>query len=151
MKKIYSTLIIVFIMLLLTSCNNNIIPKGYISQETYSDATIEQIGHTIQYSIYKYEYTPNLSKNKFLEKVTEKDKALFEVFLNDYITKLNEYDQNSKTHEFKEKFKIDINNVTNEDYIYIDYLLKDSQYEYFVIYYFETKNNELYFLQLIYK
>ena len=67
MKKIFSLLIVLFTFVLLTSCNNNIIPKGYISQKTYSDATIEQIGHTIQYTVFKYGNTPNLSKNRFLE------------------------------------------------------------------------------------
>lgn len=119
MKKLYSFLIIVFILLLLTSCNNNIIPKGYVSEKTYSDATIEQIGHTIQYTVFKYENTPNLAKNRFLESVTDDDKTLLEIFLNDYNLKLEEYNQNSDTHEFKENFKVDINNISNEDYIYI--------------------------------
>lgn len=151
MKKIYSLFIITILLVLMTSCNNNIIPKGYVSEKTYSDATIEQIGHTIQYSIFKYENTPSLSKNRFLEKVKDDDKTLVEIFLNDYNLKLEEYDQNSDSHEFKENFKVDINNISNEDYIYIDYRKSDTKYEYFVIYYFETTLNELYFLQLIYK
>ena len=61
------TSVSLFFLFLLTSCNNNVVPKGFISEKTYSDATIEQIGHTIQYTIFKYENTPNLSKNRFLE------------------------------------------------------------------------------------
>ena len=151
MKKIFSLLIVLFTFVLLTSCNNNIIPKGYISQKTYSDATIEQIGHTIQYTVFKYGNTPNLSKNRFLETVKDEDKTLLEIFLIEYNSKLEEYDLICETHEFKENFKVDINNISNEDYIYIDYRTNDTSYEYFVIYYFETSLNELYFLQLIYK
>jgi hypothetical protein len=151
MKKLHSLLIISFIIFLLTSCNNNIVPKGYTSQKTYSDATIEQIGHTIQYTIFKYDNTPNLSKNRFLETVKDEDKTLLEIFLTDYNLKLEEYDSISETHEFKENFNVNLNNISNEDYIYIDYRTNDTSYEYFVIYYFETSINELYFLQLIYK
>ena len=151
MKKLYSLLIISFIIFLLTSCNNNIVPKGYTSQKTYSDASIEQIGHTIQYTIFKYDNTPNLSKNRFLETVKDEDKTLLEIFLTDYNLKLEEYDSISETHEFKENFNVNLNNISNEDYIYIDYRTNDTSYEYFVIYYFETSINELYFLQLIYK
>ena len=151
MKKLHSLLIISFIIFLLTSCNNNIVPKGYTSQKTYSDATIEQIGHTIQYTIFKYDNTPNLSKNRFLETVNDEDKTLLEIFLTDYNLKLEEYDSISETHEFKENFNVNLNNISNEDYIYIDYRTNDTSYEYFVIYYFETSINELYFLQLIYK
>ena len=151
MKKLHSLLIISFIIFLLTSCNNNIVPKGYTSQKTYSDATIEQIGHTIQYTIFKYDNTPNLSKNRFLETVKDEDKTLLEIFLTDYNLKLEEYDSISETHEFKENFNVSLNNISNEDYIYIDYRTNDTSYEYFVIYYFETSINELYFLQLIYK
>lgn len=151
MKKLYSLLIISFIIFLLTSCNNNIVPKGYTSQKTYSDATIEQIGHTIQYTIFKYDNTPNLSKNRFLETVKDEDKTLLEIFLTDYNLKLEEYDSISETHEFKKNFNVNLNNISNEDYIYIDYRTNDTSYEYFVIYYFETSINELYFLQLIYK
>ena len=151
MKKLHSLLIISFIIFLLTSCNNNIVPKGYTSQKTYSDATIEQIGHTIQFTIFKYDNTPNLSKNRFLETVKDEDKTLLEIFLTDYNLKLEEYDSISETHEFKENFNVSLNNISNEDYIYIDYRTNDTSYEYFVIYYFETSINELYFLQLIYK
>lgn len=151
MKKLHSLLIISFIIFLLTSCNNNIVPKGYTSQKTYSDATIEQIGHTIQFTIFKYDNTPNLSKNRFLETVKDEDKTLLEIFLTDYNLKLEEYDSISETHEFKENFNVNLNNISNEDYIYIDYRTNDTSYEYFVIYYFETSINELYFLQLIYK
>ena len=151
MKKIYSLLLVIFTIVLLTSCNNNIVPKGYVSQKTYSDATIEQIGHTIQFTVFKYENTPNLAKNRFLETVKDEDKTLLELFLNDYNLKLEEYDLISETHDFKENFNVEINNISSEDYIYIDYRTKDNSYEYFVVYYFETSLNELYFLQLIYK
>lgn len=152
MKKIISCLLIIICGILITSCsNNNIIPKGYVDSKIYSDASIEQIGHTIQYSVYKYDTTPNLSKNRFLEKVSENDKILLEIFLNDYILKLEEYDKESDSHEFINNYKVDINNISNEDYVYIDYRENETGYEYFVIYYFETSYNELYFLQLIYK
>ena len=151
MKKIFSLLILIFTLVILTSCNNNVVPKGYTSEKTYSDATIEQIGHTIQYTIFKYDNAPSLSKNRFLETVKDEDKILLDVFLNDYNLKLEEYDLISESHEFKDNFKVDINNISNEDYIYIDYRKNDVSYEYFVIYYFETSLNELYFLQLIYK
>ena len=112
MRKIYSLFIIAITIFALTSCNNNIVPKGYISQKTYSDASIEQIGHTIQYTIFKYENCPNLSKNKFLENVTDEDITLLEIFLIDYNSKLEEYDSISDTHEFKENFKVDIKNIS---------------------------------------
>ena len=148
MKKILSILVVLIFSIMVTSCSNNdIVPKGYIECKIYSDATIEQIGYTIQYNIYKYEEEVNLEKNHFLEKVTEEDLVKAELLLIDYENKLNEYDQNSDNHEFKENFDVSINNISTEDYIYID----DKINEYFMIYYFETSNNTLYYLQLIYK
>ncbi len=148
MKKLLTTLILLIYSFILVSCSNNdIVPKGYTECKIYSDTTIEQIGHTIQYNIYKYEGAVNLEKNHFLEKVTEDDLLKAELLLIDYENKLNEYDQNSDNHEFKENFDVSINNISAEDYIFIDHKIN----EYFMIYYFETSNNTLYYLQLIYK
>ena len=71
-------------------------------------------------------------------------------FLQELINQLEEYDKESDSHEFINNYKVDINNISNEDYVYIDYRDNETGYEYFVIYYFETSNNELHFLQLIY-
>lgn len=147
MKKSILLLIITIVGFTLVGCSNrNIIPEGYIEQKIYSDASIEQLGHTIQYNVYKYDSLPNLSKNRFLEKVTEDHLITLVNILYEYEAKLDEYDQEAESHEFKENYEVNIENISTDDYIYID-----SSPDYVIIYYFETSNNTLYYLQQIFK
>ena len=71
------------------------------------------------------------------------EQEVFEVYIclyNRYgFSKIKNIKANSE--EFKENFDVSINNISVEDYIYIDHKIN----EYFMIYYFETSNNTLYY------
>ncbi len=151
MKKILTLLTLIIFSIILTSCNNNIIPEGYISKQIYSDAFIEQIGHTLQYSIYKYDKMPNLKKNRFLENVTTDDCIQLYILLEEYSLRLNEYDKTVEDHDFKNNYNIKLSDINEDDFVYIDDQSKRFENAYFVIYYYETSNNTLYYLQLNYK
>lgn len=148
MKKI---ILLLFLIFTLTSCNNNIIPKDYTKCKIYSDNSIEQIGHTIQFSIYTYDQMPNLKKNRFLKSVTNDDLIELYILLNDFNNRLTEYDQTQDSHEFKNNFNIKLSDITSDDYVYIDNRTHQQDNRCFMIYYFETSNNTLYYLQMIYK
>lgn len=143
MKKIKFLVIILFTITCLTSCSTNIIPKGYVDLDTYTSQNIEQINNSLQYSIYVYDELPNMKNNKFLEKITQDDKDLLEVFLTDFEEEISEYD-------FYDKYIIDLDDIQDEDYIYIDYKEKEGLVEYFMIYYFDVSNNKLHYCYMMY-
>lgn len=147
MKKII--ILLSFLMLLtLTSCSGNIIPKGYKNKLDYTNASIEQINNTVQVSIFQYDKFPNISKNKFLEKINEDTILQLTVFMPTLEEALVEY-------KFAERYNLKlesilIGNYSDNDYVYIDYKKVKGEYEYFQIYYLKEANNTLYYYSYTY-
>lgn len=141
MKKVLSLLTIFGLLLLVSSCSTNIIPKGYVDVENYSNQNIEQINNTLQYSVYSYDETPNVSKNKFLEKVDEESKALLDIYLADFENEIQNYD-------FANEYTLNKDEITNDDYTYIDYR-NDGETTYFMIYLLDVSDNKLYYCYMM--
>lgn len=141
MKKIFQFFLLLLVTIILCSCSTNIIPKGYSNREDYTNQNIENLNSTLQYSIYTYNKTPDLSKNKFLEKMDDMTKIKLELYLYDFEEEILKYD-------FKDKYTIKINEISNEDYVYIDYK-EDTKTKYFMIYYLDISINKLYYCYLM--
>ena len=141
MKKIYNIFVIFIMCLILCSCSTNIIPKGYINKEDYTNQNIDNLNSTLQYSIFTYDKTPNLSKNRFLEKINDDIKNKLEIYLIDFETEIQQY-------EFKDNYVINIADISNEDYAYIDYKTNDKT-TYFMIYYLDVSSNKLFYCYLM--
>lgn len=140
-KKFIYLVIISTLIILITGCSTNIIPSGYIDVEHFSNQNIEQINNTLQYSIYTYDETPDMSKNRFLEKVDDDTKVLLDFYLDDFEVEIKNYD-------FATEYAIKISEITIEDYTYIDYK-NDGKTEYFMIYLLDVSVNKLYYCYMM--
>ena len=147
MKRIL--IILMFILTLsLVSCKDTIIPKGYSKKIDYTNASIEQINNTVQVSIYQYDSFPNVSKNKFLEKISDESEVLLKIFM-------PTLEEALITYQFSERYEVKLDALlvreySEDDYVYIDYKKTSDEYEYFMIYYLCASNNTLYYYSYAY-
>ena len=125
---------------MIVSCGSTeIIPKGYANKENYTNANIGQFNNTFQFSIYKYEKRPNLKNNQFLKPVSNNLEELENL--------LTRFEQEIENYDFKDKYDIQLEDISTDDYAYIDYRI--SEKEQFSIYFFDTSQNILYYCYMI--
>lgn len=125
---------------MIVSCESTeIIPKGYANKENYTNANIGQFNNTLQFSIYKYEKRPNLKNNQFLKPISNNLEELENL--------LTRFEQEIENYDFKDKYDIQLEDISTDDYAYIDYRI--SEKEQFSIYFFDTSQNILYYCYMI--
>ena len=104
-----------------------------------SCANIGQFNNTLQFSIYKYEKRPNLKNNQFLKPVSNNLEELENL--------LTRFEQEIENYDFKDKYDIQLEDISTDDYAYIDYRI--SEKEQFSIYFFDTSQKILYYCYMI--
>ena len=139
-NKIVNLLFVFLVLLMITSCTSTrIIPKGYTNKENYTTANISQLNNTLQLSIYKYEKRPNLNNNKFSKPISNNFEELEELLIR--------FEQEIENYDFKDKYDIKLEDISTDDYVYIDYRI--SEKEQFSIYFFDSSQNILYYCYMI--
>ncbi len=160
MKKIITLVVLLCSLVTVTSCNSDtIIPKGYYDSDVWTTSNVSTYANFINYIKYYYneDMTSSLKKNKFLEKVDSTSLEDLSELLNIFEEEVNNYNY-EEGNTLKENYNLKVNNVTFDDYIYIDYRVNnqydpetsESIYDYFMIYYFDVSDNTLYYCSLEY-
>ncbi len=147
MKKIKNILLLSIALLciasFLTACAGaKIVPDGYVDSQFYTNSNSGQLNSTLELSIYYYDEAPSFAKNKFIKPVNQETKNLLEFFLELFIEAIKDYD-------FQDKFDLNLENISLDDFAYLDYGQLQGN-SYFSIYYYEVSQKTLYYCYLKY-